>query len=205
MISNTGIRPSEAARIRHQDIRLVKDGDGTLYTIIVITSLNSKTGRERRIVARDCHKTFERYLIFKQETEYRFNISIKPTDFVFPSVSKNGFYTTPRTSNEYGAICRDKFKSMNLHIKSVVLKDSTAKIYFSFYSFRSYYMTQRLKEGLSIFTLSLQTGSSIATIQKYYSYNEMWSFRKEMVNHLRSNIKIEKPSNDLKLIAQDWK
>ena len=184
LIGNTGIRPVEASRLRHNNIRLEIDKKGVSYTIIDIPSNISKTGKARQAIARDLDDTYKRYLEYRQEIEYRFNRKIMDTDFVFPSTSRNGRYTTHRSSTEYGTIIRERFKKLKVHTKEISLGDTTVKVYNSLYSFRAFYISQRLKNEVDIYTLSVQIGSSITTIQRYYDTNKIWDFRTEMVKHI---------------------
>jgi len=192
LVGNTGMRPVEVCRLRHSNIRLEIDKSGTSYTIIDIPSNISKTGKERQAIARDLSDTYSRYLEYRQEIEYRFNRKIRETDFVFPSTSRNGEYTTHRSSTEYGTIVRERFKKLKVHTKELPLGGTTVKVYNSLYSFRAFYISQRLKNEVDIYTLSIQIGSSITTIQKYYDTNKIWDFRTQMVKHIHRETSVPK-------------
>ena len=83
--------------------------------------------------------------------------------------------------------------------------NKTVKVYFSFYSFRSWYIVQRLRNRLSIFTLSKQVGSSVATIQKYYEKDDMMYFKDEMIKHYKYDYDVGVVDDDLKRLATEWR
>ena len=188
LISNSGIRPAACHRLRHKDIKLVPDKDGKVYTLINIDQSISKTGRGRIVVCRDFHKTYERYLMFRKEIQYRFNREINEDDYIFPSTDNKRLYDYPRAKAD--SVFRYHFKEMNLHqqTRSVNLVDGTTanvKVFVSAYSFRSFYISERLKNGLDLYTLSKNVGSSPKTILNAYDYNENWEFRKQITQHYK--------------------
>jgi integrase len=202
LIANSGIRPSEASKLRHNDIRLVEDSSGKLFTIINIDQSISKVRKHRDAICRDFHKTYERYLKYKKELTYRFNVNIKQSDFIFPSTSANGFYKTRR--NSYNNIFSKHLKLMGIHKRH--LDQYGIDVYFSAYSFRSFYISQRLKNGMDIYTLSKNVGTSPKTILKAYDYNENWAFRQAMTQHLVQSDYSPRydPPDDLKKHSKRW-
>jgi integrase len=209
MIANSGIRPSECIRLRHQDIKLI-ESDGEYFTVINVSASNSKTGKQRNMVCRDGHKTYERYLEYKKEIEYRFNKSdIKETDWLFPATGRTRSYDEYKTTQVYNDLARNNFKRLGIHTQEVTLfkgrTNNTVKVYFSLYSFRSWYITQRLKNRLSIFTLSKQVGSSVATIQRYYEKTDLMYFKDEMIKHYKYDYDLGTVDDDIKSHAVEWR
>ena len=194
LIANSGIRPGACHRLRHRDINLVPDEDGKVYTLITIDEEISKTGNSRVVVCRDFHKTYERYLLFRREIQFRFNRHLKDDDYIFPSTHRATLYDYPRAKAD--AVFRGHFKRMGLHTRSqeVKLADGSTehvKVFFSAYSYRSFYITERLKNGLDLYTLSKNVGSSPKTILNAYDFNENWEFRKKITQHYKAE-----PSSD---------
>jgi hypothetical protein len=209
LIANSGGRPSELIRLRHQDIKLI-ESDGEYFTVINVTASNSKTGKHRNMVCRDGHKTYERYLEYKKEIEYRFNKSdIKETDWLFPATGRSKSYDQYKSTQVYNDLARNNFKRLGIHTQEVTLfkgrTNKTVKVYFSFYSFRSWYIVQRLRNRLSIFTLSKQVGSSVATIQRYYEKDDMMYFKDEMIKHYKYDYDLGTVDDELKDHATEWK
>ena len=186
LISNCGVRPAEAVRLRHRDIRLVEDANGKKYTIINVREQVAKTGKQRFAVCSDLHKTYERYLIYRDELTYYFNQLLDDDDFIFPSIKKETFYVQHRT--DIDNCIRPHLQRLNLHRGFVETKDyGSVAVFFSLYSFRAFFITTRLSEGLDIYTLSKCVGSSIKTIAAAYDYNETWAFREAITSHLRGD------------------
>jgi len=207
LISNTGIRPAEIVKLRHRDISVREDPeDGRFYTIIRITPETSKLGKYREAFARDLHHTWDRYEIFRRETEYYFNRKVKPDDWLFPRSWKDGKLRYDLRVDRINNIFRPHLQRLGLH-KTTVQGYEGIEVYFSAYSFRSYYITQRLQEGLNIYTLSKNAGVSIQTIMATYDYSENWAYRAEMTKHFKA-LNEEFPKTDhverLRNTGLDW-
>jgi len=186
LIANTGIRPAEIVKLRHRDISVREDPeDGRWYTIFTITEETSKIGKYREAIARDFHHTWDRYQLFKRETEYYFNEEAKPDDWLFPRVWQNGQLRYDLPIARLNNVMRPHLQRLGLH-RTTVEGYEGIQVYYSAYSFRSYYITQRLKEGLNIYTLSKNAGVSIQTIMATYDYSENWAYRTEMTKHFKS-------------------
>ena len=201
LIANSGIRPAAASRLRHKDIRCVEDEDGKVYTLIRIDESISKTGKGRVVVCRDFHKTYERYLIFKQETQYRFNKVISDNDWVFPATNRKEFYVKHRA--KYSNVFRVHLQRLGLH-KTSVEGYPDIEVFFSAYSFRSFFISERLKNGLDLYTLSKNVGSSPKTILAAYDYNENWAFRHQITKHYKADFQDDCPEH-LREHIQTWR
>jgi len=186
LLANSGIRVSEAVKLKHKDIKLIKDNDGHLYTIIHIDEAVSKVRKTREAICADGQETFKRYLIYKQELEFFFNRNIKQDDWLFPQPKGPNRYIGKREKLEN--LFRPKLKAIGLHEKEVETKDTgtthLVKVYCSAYSFRSWYITERLRNLLDPYTISKNCGVSIKTLMVSYDVNETWQFRKQMTKHI---------------------
>ena len=202
LILNSGVRPSEVSKLKNKDIQLKRDKNGLFYTIINIDRSVSKVRKHRQAICRDFGWSYERYLRFVAEKEYRFNKSIDPEDWLFPSTDGKNFYRKRR--EKYLNTMRRHFKRMGLHIKED--DSSGVKTYFSAYSFRAFYITMRLRNGIGLYELSKQVGTSPKTILSQYDGNENWSLRDRMVAHLEKDVGqfSDKAHDDLKRFATDW-
>ena len=186
LILNSGIRPSEAAKLKHGDITLRHDKESDrFFTCINIDRTVSKVRKHRVAICRDHAESFERYLFWREEIKYRFNREPKQSDWLFPSSNEKseGFYVERR----------DKpLNTIRVHMKKIGLHRRTdirtgVDTYFSAYSFRSFYITMMLRNGLDLYTLSKQVGTSPQTILKQYDVNENWFLRDKMMAHLNAN------------------
>lgn len=200
LISNTGIRPAEVIKLRHRDLSIVRsNSDGRVYTMIEIHSDVSKVGRFRDVIASDLHQTFERYLDYRREIEFRFGVEISQDDYLFPSSER---YEERR--ERLSDLVRPNLMRIGLH-KKVSASDPNVETYYSAYSFRSWYITQRLKNGLDIYTLAKNCGTSIQTIASTYDYSENWAYRKAMTAHINQHSSGDEPKSDLSAYIKNWK
>lgn len=213
LIANTGIRPAEIVKLRHEDFSVREDpDDGRWYTMIRITRETSKVGKYREVIARDFHQTWERYQIFKRETEFYFNVEVREGDWLLPRSWLKGQLRYDLRVDRLNNIMRPHLQRIGLHKTFVDAKlnktrTQSVEVYYSAYSFRAYYITKRLEEGLNIYTLSKNAGVSIQTIMSTYDYSENWAYRDEMTKHFKA-LKDEVPSEDslaeLRLVGKSW-
>lgn len=200
LIANTGIRPSEVVKLRHSDISIVKSkSDGLLYTRIEIRSGVSKVGKFRDVISSDFHQTYERYLDYKREIEFRYSNEIRPQDWLFPKTGNYG-----QRIDKLSNLVRPNLIRIGLH-KKASKSHPGVEVYYSAYSFRSWYITKRLENGLNIYTIAKNCGTSIQTIASTYDYSENWAFRKEMTAHLSAHSSSEPPEYDLDSHIVEWK
>ena len=185
LIANTGIRPAEIVKLRHRDIKLIKDDDGVLYSVIYISEEVSKINMTRHAISHDFEATYERYLEYRRELNFYFNRDIKDGDWLFPKYGLNRPYAYDSKIDGLNNLFRPHLKRIGLHIKESRTHKGV-NIYYSAYSFRSFYITQRLAAHLSIYTIAKNVGASIETIMRSYDVNETWVFRNEMTKHLKN-------------------
>ena len=206
LIASTGIRPAEMVQLKHSDIRLVKDDeDGRYYTVLSISEEVSKINMARHAISHDFEATYERYLQYRQELEHYFNRDIKDTDWLFPKYGLNTPNAYDMRNTALHNLFRPHLQRLGLQIKESSIKG--VNIFYSAYSFRSFYITQRLAAKMSIYILSKNVGASINTIVRNYAVNETWEFRNEMTQHLKKWSKSE-PTKDkvseLEKYAVSW-
>ena len=199
LIANTGIRPSEVVRLRHQDISIKKSSDdGKYYTVIKVSSEVSKVRKFRDVISHDEHMTFERYLDYRREIEFAFGAAPQGNDWLVPQ-QKNSELRVKFLNN----IVRPNLQRIGFH-KTNPKNDSTVEIYYSAYSFRAFYITMRLMNGLNIYTLAKNCGVSIQTLSSTYDYNENWAFRKQMTEHIGKWSPNTSQKYDLSKYEEEW-
>jgi integrase len=200
LIANTGIRPSEVVKLKHKHISVVKSrSDGSLYTRIEIPREVSKVGKFRDVISSDFHQTYERYLDYRREIEFRYSVDISQEDWMFP---KTGSYED--RIDKLSNLIRPHLVRIGLH-KKKSKSHNDIEVYYSAYSFRSWYITKRLENGLNIYTLAKNCGTSIKTIAETYDYSENWAFRKEMTAHLNEHSSSDAPKYNLASHILEWK
>ena len=85
----------------------------------------------------------------------------------------------------------------NLHTGHVVTREGhNVKVFYSAYSFRSYYINQRLRNEIDPFTLCIQCGVTMKTLMESYMVKETWKFRAQMVKHLNKGRDVMATSDD---------
>lgn len=206
LISATGVRPAEMVQLKHSDIRLVRDDeDGKFYTVVTISKAVSKINIPRHAISHDFEATYERYLQYRQELEHYFNREIKDSDWLFPKYGLNTPERYDMRNTKLHNLFRPHLQRLGLQLKESSIKG--VNIFYSAYSFRSYYITSRLSAKMSIYILSKNVGASIETIVRNYAVNETWEFRNEMTQHLKKWSKSE-PSkekiSELEKYAVSW-
>ena len=199
LMANTGIRPVEVVKLKHKDIKVIKDpDDGTLYTVIKISEEVSKVNKYRDVIAQDRHLTFDRYMEYRREILFRFGQEPKPNDWLFPQQSDYQNHLKYLWNT-----VRPNLKRIGLHIHSKEANHGV-QTFFSAYSFRAYYITKRLENGLNIYTLAKNCGVSIQTLSSTYDYNENWAFRKQMTEHIGKHSIPDKPKHNIEGFTEDW-
>ena len=161
---NLGARNKEMLGIRWRDISSIKTDTPENQRInrsVFIPTENSKTGRSRYIVAPIAEK-IERI----QKWYQRLGIEWKPEDYVFINLAK----TKRGTNTPY------QQPAMEKRLKQVLTGSEAAGVWkangrnITQYSARHYYATDRLREGLDIYNLAVNMGTSVEYIQSTYSH-----------------------------------
>ncbi|MCC8429899.1 phage integrase SAM-like domain-containing protein [Reyranella aquatilis] len=141
-MSNTGLRPDEAARLEFRDVTIVKDWD-TQETILEI-EVRGKRGTGY------CKSTAEAVEAFRRlSARMREGKEAGPTDLLFPG-------GTPR-------------ELMNNILGELKLKFDREGRRRSSYSLRHTYICTRLMNGADIYQIAKNCRTSVEMIEKYYA------------------------------------
>ena len=161
---NLGARNKEMLGIRWRDISVIKTDTAEYQRInrsVFIPTENSKTGRSRHIVSPIATK-IERL----QKWYRRLDIEWKPDDYVFINLTK----TKRGTNTPY------QQPAMEKRLKQVLAGSEAAGVWepngrnITQYSARHYYATDRLREGVNIYDLAVNMGTSVTYITSTYSH-----------------------------------
>jgi len=183
IVGRSGIRPQEIIKLRHKDIRLLVDEEGEYFTTLHINKDNVKVGEQRDAICSDGALSYERYLTYRREVEFRFNRRVEENDFLFPSFANYDI----RAKTSLGTAIRTLFTNPAVDCHSMSHpEEPDVQIFFSLYSFRSYFITQRLKNSVDIYALSKCVGSSVQTIIEHYDVNETWEVRYKIIQHIKA-------------------
>jgi integrase len=146
IMCNTGMRPSEAKNLRWRDVETKTHRDGQKFVVLNVRG----KGKHRSLVAA---KSVDEYL----NRIRSISKATKTDDFVFTNfkgvASKTLYYDLVETLLE----------------DSELLKSSSGKRR-SIYCFRHTYATFRLTEGVDVYFLAKQMGTSVQMIESHYGH-----------------------------------
>jgi integrase len=146
IMCNTGMRPSEAKNLRWRDIMPAKDRDGR---DIVVMFVQGK-GKSRKLVApSSVNEYLDRIREIAKATE--------PDDRVFTTI------TGEPAKSLYQALIESLLNEASLREGPNGVPRST-------YCFRHTYATFRLSEGIDVYFLAEQMGTSVKMIEDHYGH-----------------------------------
>lgn len=146
IMCNTGMRPSEAKNLRWRDITPAKDRDGREIVVLFVQG----KGKSRKLVApQSVGDYLERVRVLSKAT--------KPDDRVFTIINgKPAIF-----------LYSDTVKAL---LEEAKLRDGPSGIPRSTYCFRHTYATFRLSEGVDVYILAEQMGTSVKMIENHYGH-----------------------------------
>lgn len=146
IMCNTGMRPPEAKNLRWRDIAPAKDRDGREIVVLFVQG----KGKTRKLVA---PKSVGDYL----DRVRALSKATKPDDHVFTII--NG--------KPAKFLYADTVKAL---LEEAKLRDGPSGIPRSTYCFRHTYATFRLSEGVDVYILAEQMGTSVKMIENHYGH-----------------------------------
>jgi integrase len=163
IMCNTGMRPSEAKNLRWRDITAGKDREGRELVILFVQG----KGKSRKLVApKSVGDYFER--IRQASRDYR-RQAAEAEDREAPEVE------FPLEDRVFTTITGESAKSLyqamieDLLIKAK-LREGASGVPRSTYCFRHTYATFRLAEGVDVYFLAEQMGTSVKMIEEHYGH-----------------------------------
>ena len=143
---NTGMRPAEMKNLRWRDVMPAKDREGRDLVVLFVQG----KGKSRKLVA---PKSVADYLecirILSKATE--------PSDSVFTNIKGKPAKTL------YSSLVANLLKKANVRVGIQGIPRST-------YCFRHTYATLRLEEGVDVYLLAEQMGTSVRMIESHYGH-----------------------------------
>lgn len=146
IMCNTGMRPSEAKNLRWRDIMPAEDREGREIVVLFVQG----KGKSRKLVA---PKSVGDYL----ERIRAISKATGPEDRVFTT------HSGKPTSSLYKASIEDVLEKAGLRYGASGVPRST-------YCFRHTYATMRLHEGVDVYFLAEQMGTSVKMIEDHYGH-----------------------------------
>jgi len=146
IMCNTGMRPSEAKNLRWRDITAAKDRDGRELVVLFVQG----KGKSRKLVApKSVGEYFDRIKGIAKATELE--------DPVF----------TTSTGEPAKSLYQNMIEDLLIKAK---LRDGPSGVPRSTYCFRHTYATFRLGEGVDVYFLAEQMGTSVKMIEDHYGH-----------------------------------
>lgn len=146
IMCNTGMRPSEAKNLRWRDITTAKDREGRDMVVLFVQG----KGKSRQLVAPSGVGDYlERISAISKATQ--------PDDAVFTTI------TGKPNKSLYDEMISDLLKQTGLLMGASGIPRST-------YCFRHTYATFRLSEGIDVYFLAEQMGTSVQMIEDHYGH-----------------------------------
>jgi integrase len=146
VMCNTGMRPPEAKNLRWRDVAIRTDQQGRKF---VILHVRGKDKFRNLVAAHNVAEYLDRIRAIAKATG--------PDDFVFTTA------TGKRASTLYRSMITNLLKESGLLRSSSGSQRST-------YCFRHTYATFRLSEGVDVYFLSTQMGTSVQMIEDHYGH-----------------------------------
>jgi integrase len=146
IMCNTGMRPPEAKNLRWRDVAIRNDNQGRKF---VVLHVRGKDKFRNLVAARNVADYLERIRAIGKATE--------PDDFVFTNAKGK-----PAVSL-YKVLIATLLKESKLLLSSSGSRRCT-------YCFRHTYATFRLSEGVDVYFLATQMGTSVQMIEDHYGH-----------------------------------
>jgi integrase len=146
IMCNTGMRPSEAKNLRWRDVKPAKDREGREIVVLFVQGKD----KSRNLVAP------QRVLDYLERIR-AITKAIKPDDRVFTTS------TGKLTDTLYTGLIREVLDEAGL-------RDGQNGVPRSTYCFRHTYATLRLSEGVDVYLLAEQMGTSVQMIEDHYGH-----------------------------------
>lgn len=162
IMGNTGMRNSEARSLRWRDIDVRKTKDGRSF---VVMNVRGK-GKHRELIAASNVVTYldrikelfiEAHKLRLKSSEQKQDLGPKPDDSVFSTYQGKGAISL------YDTLIYDLLDKSGLAF-------GNSEVRRSIYSFRHTYATFRLMEGIDVYFLAKQMGTSVKMIEDYYGH-----------------------------------
>lgn len=146
IMCNTGMRPPEAKNLRWRDVSIRTDNHGRKF---VVLNVRGKNKARQLVAASNVADYLERIRAISKATN--------PDDSVFTSTSGKPLDTL------YKKPITELLKESGLQLSSSGKRRST-------YCFRHTYATFRLSEGVDVYFLAEQMGTSVQMIEDHYGH-----------------------------------
>jgi integrase len=151
-LANTGLRVGEARHLRWQDITFAKNKDGEETCKVWVAQSHSKVKKRREVVGMAKAAEVIRELASDRRSREEF---CQPHDFIW--------------CDESGHVIGDFREGFNNLLRTAKAEVDADRKKHTLYCLRHFYITERLREGIPIYEIASNCGTSVSMIEKYYS------------------------------------
>jgi integrase len=164
-LANTGCRPGEIRHLQFGDIKTSRATDGSRIAEFRVKSTNTKVRKEREVAGRETAlKSVEEFRAYRRQI----NRFVTDQDYIFAN-----FYT--------GKPLKDASLQFRRLLKKIGLSNDEYGCPYVLYSLRHFYISWRVREGVSIAHISANCGTSPMMIHKHYSHITASEVKSELV------------------------
>ncbi len=175
IMCNTGMRPSEARNLRWRDVETRKDGKGRSF---VVLQVRGKKKQRQLVAAGNVAEFLERVRelsVWTAPDDPVFSvINTKPTGKRADAIRKGELAPPPEDRSQLGfewksarSLYKDSVRDLLDKAGLLTGPNGTPR---STYSFRHTYATFRLNEGVDVYFLAHQMGTSVKMIEEHYGH-----------------------------------
>jgi integrase len=151
-LANTGLRVGESRNLRWQDITFTKNAHGEEICKVWVTQSHSKVKKRREVSGMAKAAEVIRELAADRKSKNDF---CQPHDFVW--------------CDETGRVIGDFREGFNSLMKTANAELDSDRKKHTVYCLRHFYITEKLRDGIPIYEIASNTGTSVSMIEKYYS------------------------------------
>jgi integrase len=151
-LANTGVRVGEARNLRWQDITYARNKDRQETCKVWVAQSHSKVQKRREVAGMPKAAEVIRELEADRKSRRDFS---QPNDFIW--------------CDETGRVIGDFREGFNNLLRVARAEIDADKKKHTLYCLRHFYITERLREGIPIYEIASNCGTSVSMIEKYYS------------------------------------
>jgi integrase len=181
-MKNTGLRVGEARNLKWQDIEYKHSSNPSDCLIrINIHPAYSKVKKRSVVIGNEgAYKAIQEFYEFRKNNKVKLNNQL---------VSDHVELNDPIWCDVDGRVLNEFRQGFNELIQSAGVDKDTAGNKLTIYSMRHTYITEQLKNGVSIYSIASNCNTSTAMIEKYYSDARSSDFEVALTEGYRKNEK----------------
>lgn len=151
-LANTGLRVGEARNLKWSDAVFATNASGEEIVRVFVHGTHSKVKKRREVIGLSGASVGLKRLL---ESRKAANDHVGKDDYIW--------------CNEKGEVIEDFREGFNTLIHAAGVEFDSNGVKMTLYSLRHTYITYRLQEGVGVYDIATNCGTSVAMIEKYYS------------------------------------